>query len=451
MIQENQGLAREIGLRDGIAIVAGTMIGSGIFLVPNVIAARVPSLTGVLLVWTVGAAFSVSAALVVSELGAMFPAAGGLYVYLREAFGPLMAFLYGWASILAIDSGATAAVSAAFGIYLAQLVPLSSTQIKLCGIGVIAFLTVANCLGVKFGKSIQNVFAACKLLGIGGMAVLLFSKANIAQMQASLWPESAHTSVSGFGIALVAALWAYYGWHETSYNAGEFRDPQRDLPKALVFGTVIVTVTYLLATVAYYAVLSPMQVAQSPRVAATALASVFGASAGAILAVMIMVSAFGAANGMILSGPRIPYVMARDGAFIHAAARTNPKTQTPILAIVIQGVWASILCTVGSFSQLISYAVFTICIFFVFAALAVMRLRKTRPEMNRPFRTPLYPLLPILVVLANGGLLLNSIIADPKGSAIGVGMVLAGVPAYYAFRWKNRRVAVNRLEAATEG
>jgi basic amino acid/polyamine antiporter, APA family len=391
------------------------------------------------LVWIVGAAVSVSAALVISEMGAMFPAAGGLYVYLREAYGPATAFLYGWASMLAIDSGATAAVSAAFGIYLAQLLPLTPLQMKLAGIGIIAFLTLANSLGVKFGKRIQNVFAASKLVGIIGMAVLLFSRINPAQMRASLWPESAHTSFGGFGIAVVAALWAYYGWHETSYNAGEFRNPQRDLPKALIYGTLLVTAMYLLANIAYYAVLSPAQVQGSPRVAATALGFIFGSNAASVLAVLIMISTFGAANGMILSGPRIPYVMAEDGVFIHAAGRTNPKTQTPILAIVIQGIWSAILCSVGTFQQLITYAVFTICIFFVLAAFAVMRLRRTRPELARPFRTPLYPILPIVVVIANGGLVLNTVIADPKGSAIGVAMVLIGLPAYYAFKWKNTR------------
>ncbi|MGZ4787717.1 MAG: APC family permease [Terriglobales bacterium] len=442
-INDNQGLAREINLRDGIAIVAGTMIGSGVFLVPSAIAAVVPSLGMVLLVWIVGAAVSVSAALVLSELGAMFPAAGGLYVYLREAYGPAVAFLYGWASMFAIDSGATAAVSAAFGIYLGQLVALSPAQVKLCGLGVIVFLTIFNCLGVKFGKGIQNVFAASKIVGITGMAVLLFSKANLGQMRTSLWPESAHTNLVGFGVAVVAALWAYYGWHETSYNAGEFRNPQRDLPKALVYGTLLVTAMYLLANVAYYAVLSPLQVAQSPRVAATALAAIFGSSAAAVLAVLIMISTFGAANGMILSGPRIPFVMARDGVFIHAAGRTNTKTHTPILAIVIQGVWSCILCSVGTFSQLITYAVFTICIFFVLAAMAVMKLRRTRPELTRPFRTPLYPVLPIVVAVANGGLIVNTIAADPKGSLIGIAMVLIGLPAYYGFRWKNaRRAAV---------
>ena len=432
-------LAREIGLRDGIAIVAGTMIGSGVFLVPSAIASVVPSLGIVLLVWIVGAIVSVSAALVLSELGAMFPAAGGLYVYLREAYGPAIAFLYGWASMFAIDSGATAAVSAAFGIYLGQLIQLSPAQVKLCGVAVIVFLTIFNCLGVKFGKGIQNVFAASKVVGITGMAVMLFSKANTSQMKASLWPEGAHTPLVGFGIAVVAALWAYYGWHETSYNAAEFRNPQRDLPKALVYGTLLVTAMYLLANVAYYAVLSPLQVAQSPRVAAAALASIFGSNAAAVLAVLIMVSTFGAANGMILSGPRIPYVMARDGVFIHAAGRTNPKTRTPILAIIIQGIWSCILCSVGTFSQLITYAVFTICIFFVLAAMAVMKLRKTRPDLQRPFRTPLYPVLPIMVIVANVGLVANTIAADPRGSIIGIAMVLIGLPAYYAFRWKNRR------------
>jgi basic amino acid/polyamine antiporter, APA family len=433
-LQAEQELAREIGLRDGIAIVAGTMIGSGIFLVPNGIAQLVPSLLLVLLVWVVGAAVSLTAALVLSELGAMFPAAGGLYVYLREAFGPLVAFLYGWASFIAIDSGAIAAVSSAFGIYLGQLVNLSAWQIKLCAIGVITLLTTINCLGVKFGKSIQNVFATCKIAGIGIMAVLLFSRANAAQMKASLWPADAHTTIPGFGLALVAALWAYYGWHEVSYNAAEFRNPQRDLPRALIFGTIIVTATYLLANIAYYAVLSTLQVQQSPRVAATALAWIFGTSAASVIAVLIMVSTFGASNGMILSGPRIPYVMAQDGLFIAAAGRTNPKTKTPIWAIVLQGAWACVLCSVGTFLELIQYAVFTICIFFVLAALAVMRLRKTQPDANRPFRTPLYPVLPIIVALANIGIVLNTIAVDPKGSLIGIGMVLLGVPLYFVFR-----------------
>src|SRR3954447_12051412 len=306
-LDKDHGLAREIGLRDGIAIVAGTMIGSGIFLVPAAIAQQVPSLTMVLLVWIFGAAVSLAAALVMSELGAMFPQAGGLYVYLREAYGPTTAFLYGWASMVAIDSGATAAVSTAFGIYLGQLVNLSAMQVKMAAITVIALLTTINCLGVKFGKRIQNVFATSKLLGIGLMSVLLFSRADLTQMRESLWPAEGHSTVTGFGIAVVAALWAYYGWHETSYNAAEFRNPQRDLPKALVFGTLLVSATYLLANVAYYAVLTPLQVAQSPRVASTALAAIFGGSAALVIAVLIMVSTFGAANGMILSGPRIPF------------------------------------------------------------------------------------------------------------------------------------------------
>jgi APA family basic amino acid/polyamine antiporter len=415
------------------------MIGSGIFLVPSGIAQLVPSLALVLLVWIVGAAFSVTAALVLSELGAMFPRAGGLYVYLREAFGPLIAFLYGWASFIAIDSGAIAAVTTAFGIYLGQLVNLSAWQVKFSAMAVITVLTIVNCLGVKFGKRIQNVFATCKIAGIGIMSVLLFSRANGAQMKASLWPADAHTTIAGFGVAVVAALWAYYGWHEVSYNAAEFKNPQRDLPRSFIFGTLVVTATYLLANLAYYAVLSTLQVQQSPRVAATALAWIFGTSAAAVLAVMIMVSTFGAANGMILSGPRLPYVMAQDGLFFSAAGRTNPKTKTPIWAIVLQGAWACVLCSVGTFSQLIQYAVFTICIFFILAGLAVMRLRKTQPDAIRPFRSPLYPALPIIVALANLGLVVNTIAADPKGSLIGIGMVLLGVPMYFVFRLVNRR------------
>ncbi len=435
------GLAREIGLRDGVSIVAGTMIGSGIFLVPAVIAQQVPSLSMVLLVWVFGAAVSLAGALVVSELGAMYPQAGGLYVYLREAYGPATAFLYGWASIVAIDSGATAAVSTGFGIYLGQLVNLSSTQVKFCAIAVIAVLTTVNCLGVKFGKRIQNVLATCKIAGIALMAALLFTRINLSQMRSALAPEGVNTTIPGFGIAVVASLWAYYGWHEISYNAAEFRNPQRDLPRALTFGTLIVSAAYLLANIAYYAVLTPLQVAQSPRVAATALAAILGTSAASVLAVLIMVSTLGAANGMILSSPRLPFVMARDGAFFRVMGVVNAKTRTPVAATVIQGIWACVLCSVGNFSQLITYAVFTICIFFMLAALAVIRLRRARPEVQRPFRTPFYPLLPVLIALVNAGLILNTIAADPKGSMIGIGMVLLGLPVYYVFRSMNASAA----------
>jgi APA family basic amino acid/polyamine antiporter len=186
-------------------------------------------------------------------------------------------------------------------------------------------------------------------------------------------------------------------------------------------------------------------------VAATALQWIFGSSAASVLAVMIMVSTFGAANGMILTGPRIPFAMGKDGVFFHAAGRVHPKTHTPVAAIVIQGLWSCVLCSVGTFQQLITYAVFTVCIFFVLAAMAVMRLRKTRPDLHRPFRVPLYPLLPIVTLIANAALVINTIVADVRGSAIGIAMVLLGLPAYFVFRWKNGSVPAQAFEAASEG
>ena len=266
------------------------------------------------------------------------------------------------------------------------------------------------------------------------MSVLLLWNANAVQLRQNFFPTEGHTSVTGFGVALLAVMWAYFGWHNASYSAGEFRNPQRDLPPALMIGTLVVTASYLLANVAYYAVLSVHDVSTADRVAAVALGTVLGSKAASLLAVLIMVSVVGAANGLMMTSPRIPYAMAADGLLFPALARNNSQTRTPILAIAAQGIWAVVLSLVGTFGDLIAYAVFAACFFFALAALGVIKLRRTAPELQRPFRSPGYPVFPLVFALANFAIIVNTFITTPKGACIGAGLVLIGVPIYWVFR-----------------
>jgi basic amino acid/polyamine antiporter, APA family len=426
-------LARELRLRDGLAIAAGTIVGSGIFLVPNVIAQQVPSLFVVLLVWVVGALLALAGSFILAELGSMFPAAGGIYVYLREIFGPAVAFVYGWAGFVAIETGGLASLAAAFSIYLGQIVSLSPAGTKMASVCLLLVLTFLNILGIRLGKYIQNLFSVCKFGGIGAMCIMLLANPNWEQLKESFWAGSAQTSPSAFGVALLAAMWAYFGWHNVSYSAGEFRNPRRDLPSALLIGTVVVAVTYITANVAYYSVLSSQQVASADRVAAVALAAVLGQKGASLLAVLIIISVIGASNGLLMTSSRLPFAMAADRLLPPMVALTHSRTKTPILSITLQGIWAIVLVMVGSFNSLITYVVFTACFFFVLIALGLVKLRRSRPDMARPFRSPLYPFLPIGFALANLVIILNTFVTNPKGAAVGTALVLLGMPLYFVF------------------
>jgi APA family basic amino acid/polyamine antiporter len=426
----SESLAREIRLRDGVEIAAGSMVGSGIFLVPSVIAQQIPSLAVVLLVWIAGALLALAGALIVAELGAAFPAAGGMYVYLRETFGPGLAYVYGWAAFIAIETGGIAALAAAFSIYLGQFLSLSPAGEKLAGGCLVLALTVLNIFGIKFGKYIQNSFAVCKFGGLGAMGVLLFTHINYLQLRQNFWPAPASNSLSAFGVALLAAMWAYFGWHSLCYLTGEFRDTQRDLPPALVIGTFLVAGTYILANLAYYSVLSAHQIATADRVAAAALETVLGSKTASLLAALIIISVIGASNGVLMTGSRLPYAMARDQLLPPAFARTNPLTKTPVLSIALQGIWTMVLVLAGSFSSLIAYVVFTACFFFAFAALGVIKLRRSQRDVRRLFRSPGYPFVPVAFALANFGVILNAFVANPMGALVGATLVLLGVPIY---------------------
>jgi basic amino acid/polyamine antiporter, APA family len=391
------GLLPELGLRDGIAIVAGTIIGSGIFLVPTTVAAQMPFFFGVLLVWLTGGFLSLFGALALAELGAAFPGAGGLYVYLRQAYGKTVGFLYGWGLLTLIHSGSIATLAVAFRIYLAQIMPLTMTEQKFAGVTVVLVLTAVNCVGVRLGKGVQNIFAAAKLGGLALMIALLLWRGHIHTLAANFWPAWPVTlRPSHFGVALIAVLWANEGWHVVSFTAGEFKRPKIDLPRALIYGTLIVVATYLLANVAYFCVLTPAQISVTDRVAAAAISSVYGAAATLFITALILVSIIGATNGMILTGPRVYYAMAREGLFFEKFGRVNARFRTPILAIMIQGVWSACLTLLGTFQELFTYVIFTAWIFYGLAVAGVIVLRIRRPELDRPFRAPGYPWLPAL-------------------------------------------------------
>lgn len=433
-------LLRELSLRDATAIVAGTIIGSGIFLVPNSVANQLSSFLGVILVWLAGGLLSLFGSLALGELGAAFPGAGGLYVYLREAYGKAVGFLYGWSLLAVIHSGSIATLAVAFRIYLAQIVPLSAFQQKCAGIACVLVFTVVNCLGVRSGKKAQNLLTIAKFGGLAIMIGLLFYGGHFHLLRASFLPAGASGfHLASFGIALVAVLWAYEGWHVLSFVSGEFKDPQRDLPRGLFFGTLIVAVTYLLANIGYYAVLTSGQIQGTQHVAASAVSSVFGSAPAIFISILILVSIVGATNGMILTGPRVYYAMAEEGLFFGVFSKLNSRFRAPVFAIVAQGFWAAGLTLLGTFQQLFTYVVFTAWIFYGLAVAGVIVLRVRRPELQRPFRAPGYPLLPALFTLAALGITVSAILSSPLHALFGLALVFTGLPLYGIFAIRNKK------------
>jgi basic amino acid/polyamine antiporter, APA family len=446
------GLLRDLRLRDATAIVAGTIIGSGIFLVPGNIANDLSSFSAVLLVWLTGGLLSLFGALALGEMGAAFPGAGGLYVYLRQAYGRTVGFLYGWALLALIHSGSIATLAVAFRIYVAQILPLSATQQKLAGILCVLVLTGVNCLGVRSGKSVHNLLTVAKYTGIAIMLGLLFYGGHLHLLRASVWPKSGFSfRPAFFGVALIAVLWAYEGWHVLSFVSGEFKNPQRDLPRGLFYGTLIVTVTYLLANVAYYSVLTNAQLQHTQRAAATAVSAATGGGSAVFISVLILVSIVGATNGMILTGPRVYYAMAEEGLFFPIFGKVSARFRAPVFAILVQGLWAAGLTLLGTFQELFTYVVFTGWIFYGLAVAGVIVLRIRQPDLERPFRAPGYPWLPALFTLAALGITVSAVVSSPMHALYGIGLVLTGLPLYALFvaRIKSKR-ANSSASAAVE-
>jgi APA family basic amino acid/polyamine antiporter len=419
-----------------IAIVVGTIIGSGIFLVPHDVARQIGSVSTLALVWLIGGALALAGSLSLAELGAATPEAGGVYVYLRDAYGKLAAFLYGWAALLVIESGGIATLAVAFSIYASTFFPFTPLERKLVASAVIALLTAVNITGVKRAAWVQTFFTLAKLAGVA----IIVGFALFAHHGAPVLPAAgyvpAHTTLSSFGVALVGVLWAYHGWHHLSHVAGEVKNPAQVLPRSFLLGALIVIVVYLAANIAYLQVLSlPAMAADAyQRVAAKTMEILWGPHGAAFVSGLILCSMFGATNGNIMGGARAYFAMARDGVMFAAVGKIHPRFATPYVALLIQGVWSIVLAATGTFEQLFTYVIFTGWIFYAAAALAVVVLRRKRPQLARPYRVWAYPVLPVAFAASALAIIINALVRSPRESSIGLGLVLLGVPVYWI--WK---------------
>ena len=435
-------LPRVLGLWDIVMIVVGGVIGSGIFLTPSDIAQALPAPLLLLAVWVVGGLFSFFGALAFAELGAAMPEAGGIYVFLREAYGPLLSFLFGWTLFLVIDSGACATLAVAFSTkYLPHFVPLTDLTAKLVSVAFVVFLGVVNYVGVRWGANLQNLLTVIKTVALAGICVVIFffAKGN-GHPENFIQPKPTTFNFGLFGVALVASLWAYKGWESATYSAGETKNPQRNLPLGILLGTVIVIVLYILANLAYLYVLPIDKIAGSARIASDAMNVVVGPVGASIIAFLILFSILGAANQTILCSPRVYYAMARDGLFFKRIADVHPKFLTPHVSIIALSVWSIILSLSGTFEQLFTYVIFGEWIFFGLTVASVIVLRRKRPDLPRPYRTWGYPITPIVFCLAAVYIAVSALIGEFVNAMGGLLIIIIGIPAYMYWRTTLRGV-----------
>ena len=345
-----------------------------------------------------------------------------------------------------IHSGSIAALGVAFGVFLSQIVPLNAIEQKALSAAFILTLTTISCLGIRGGKWVQNLIAIAKIGGLAGIIVLLGVKGSlpIHLFKASANNSGGSFSLAGFGVALVAVLWAYEGWHVVSFVAGEMKKPKLDLPRGLLYGTAIVMLIYLAANLSYYHVMTPAEIQGSNAVATLGVGKVLGPTARSLISLLILISILGSMNGLILTGPRVYYAMAHDGAFPPAFGRISDRYRTPMLALIVQGVWAAGLSASGSYQQLFTDVIFTAWIFYGLAVAAVLVLRRTQPKLERPFCVPGYPWVPLLFCAGAVGLVLNTLIKQPGEALTGIGLIGVGIPVYF-FLSNLRRVEVKNL------
>jgi APA family basic amino acid/polyamine antiporter len=449
------GFVKGLGLLDSTTLVMGTMIGSGIFIVAADICRQVQSPGLMLLTWIITALLTMIAALSYGELAAAMPQAGGQYVYLREAFGPLSGFLYGWTLFLVIQTGTIAAVAVAFAKFSGVFVPWISAQNYLVGSGrlglttqrlvaiaVLAGLSWANTRGIRTGATLQNVFTVAKtaaLLGLVGLGLALGRSPEAAARNFDNFWQNADwtlTTVRLVGVAMVGALFSADAWNNVTFTAGEVRNPRRNLPLSLALGVGIVCTLYVLANYVYLSVLplEAIQTAPEDRVATAVAERMLGPLAVQVMAAAIMISTFGCVNGMILAGARVYYAMAVDGVFFRRAGRLDPKHHIPKFALGIQCVWAVVLTLSGSYGDLLDYVIFAVMLFYILTIAGLFRLRRTRPDMERPYRALGYPVLPALYIVVAGVIEALLLVYKPNYTWPGLFIVLAGVPVYWLWR-----------------
>jgi len=440
-------LPRVLGLWDIVMIVVGGVIGSGIFLSPSEIALAVPTPLLMLLVWVVGGLFSFFGALAFAELGSAMPEAGGIYIYLREAYGPLISFLFGWTLFLVIDSGSIATLAVAFTYtMLPRFVTLTPPAGKLVAAAFVLFLGAVNYVGVRWGARLQNLLTVVKTAAIGIVVVAVFffakGKGNFSHFFEPRTGNINFSLLAAFGVGLVASLWAYKGWEAATYSAGETKNPQRNLPLGILVGTAAVIVLYVLANLAYLYVLPVDKIASSQgRVALDAMNIVIGPFGASLIAFLILFSMLGAANQNMLTSPRVYFAMARDGLFFKKIAEVHPKFLTPYVSIIAITLWSVVLTLTGTFKQLFTYVVFGEWIFFGLTVASVFVLRRKRPDLHRPYKTWGYPVTPAIFVLAALYVAVGSLFSAFWNAAAGLGIIGLGVPAYLYWKGKLDRAS----------
>ena len=431
-------LAKELTLYGLIMVAIGSCIGSGIFVTPSQIAGMIPSTEAILLVWTLGGIVTLSGALTFGELGALFPHAGGIYVFLREAYGGWLGFLYGWAYLLIITSGSIAVISLAFAYYLSTFIPMDNTGKLITSIITITSLTILNVLRAKFGEIFSNIFTGLKIAGILIIitAGFIFGEFSLSFTGAT-HPAASGISISGFGVALTGVLFSYGGWQHASFLAGETKNPSRNVPVAMITGALVVTAVYLLANTAYMLLMPVKDIISSERVAADAVSRIFPFG-GKLVAGIIAVSTVGTIGIYTLSAPRIYYAMASDGLFFKQIARVHHRFRTPVNAIIVQSMWSVVLLLFwGTLENLITYTVSIEWIFFTLAAAGIFVFRKKYRNKQRDYSTFGYPVTPIIFILINTWFVINITINRPLHMGIGLCFLLIGIPVYIFFRKKN--------------
>jgi APA family basic amino acid/polyamine antiporter len=433
-------------------LLVGGIIGSGIFLTAGQIATAVRTPLFFLGVWLAGGLISLLACFAFAEMGAMFPEAGGQYVFLREAYGEFPAFLYGWMIFTVGQSGTIAALAVGFAEYIGAVIPIAAahapvaavfgwtlTRGHLVAVGSIVLLTAVNVVGLRRGSTLINVATWAKFAAIGIFVLLGFAIghghwSNYAVRLPPEQPTSLSHTISGFGVALIAVFWAFDGWVYITWVAGEVKNPQKVLPRAMVLGVLLVGVVYLAMNVVYLYALPITRVSQETTIAQAAAVSLFSSGAARWLSGMIALSCFGAMSCAILSSARVSYAMARDGAFFHAMGRVHPKYRTPAISLISLSAWAAVLALSGSYDQLYTYVMFMMVLSYVAAVAGLFVLRRLQPNTPRPYRCTGYPWLPALYLLMAGAWALNSLVTRPKETLVGVLIVFLGAPFYWFWR-----------------
>ena len=426
-------LRRSIRLPHATAMVVGTIIGAAIFVQPSEVTGRMPHVWGVMAVWLVSGVLTLLGALITAELASRFTRSGGVYVFLRESYAPVMGFLWAWAMFWVMHTGIIAAIATVFARYAAFFFPLDEDGIRIVAVVAILVLSGVNYVGVRHGTLLQTWFTAVKLLAIAliilvGLAFAGGADPAAVAVAADAAPLPSELSLADFGLALVAGLFAFGGWHMVTYAAEETVEPERTIPRALVIGTLVVTACYIALNAVYLRILPLEVVASSTRVAADAADALFGFGGGAALSSLVMFSTFGALSGIVLAGPRVYYAMSQDGLLFRGLGAVHPRFGTPHRAIVLQAIWAVVLVLTGTYRALFTRVIYTEWIFFGLMALGLLRIRRGSAAPGESYRN--HPLVPLVFAGSAFAVVVNQVISDPVDSFVGLGLVLLGLPVY---------------------